>query len=146
MTRARRQRERIIKAEAIKTMYKKLRSYLKHHEHSRLSHIQVPGDGLPPKQSKQWIDIHEPVEIEDKLLERNEGHFGQAEGAFTEGELGSIPFDGSGRLADDIIRGRQAPPVDEVIQTFLEELKRPASVTTIPNELTSDEVIGISQN
>ncbi len=56
-------RERIIKAEAIKTMYKKLRSYLKPHEHSRLSHIQVPGDGLPPKQSKQWIDIHEPVEI-----------------------------------------------------------------------------------
>ncbi len=139
-------RERIIKAEAIKTMYRKLRSYLKPSEHNRLSHIQVPGDGLPPKQSKQWIDIHEPVEIENKLLERNEAHFGQAEGAFTHGALGSIPFDGSGRLADNIISGRQSVQIDEVVQTFLEQLKRPESVTSIPNELTIDEVIGKFQN
>jgi hypothetical protein len=97
-------RERILKAEAIKMMYKKLCSYLKPREHNCISHIQVPSDGLPPKQSKQWSNIHEPVEIEEKLLERNEAHFGQATGPFTKGELNSIPFDGSGQLADDILQ------------------------------------------
>jgi exonuclease III len=74
--------EKIIRAEATRAMYKKLRSYLKPTEHNRISHIQIPGDGKPPKESKVWIDVNEPVEIESKLLERNEGHFGQAEGPF----------------------------------------------------------------
>ncbi len=78
-------REGILKAEAIKTIYKKLRSYLRPREHNRISHIQVPSDGLPPKQSKQWSDIHEPAEIEEKLLDRNEEHFRQATGPFTKG-------------------------------------------------------------
>jgi exonuclease III len=139
-------RERIIKAEAVKTMYKKLRSYLKPTEHNRICHIQVPGDGLPPKQSKQWTDIHEPVEIEEKLLERNEIHFGQADGPFTTGNLGTIPLDGSGRLAENIIRGNPTAMIDEVTQTFLEALQRPATTAPIPNDITTDEVIGKFKN
>jgi hypothetical protein len=79
-------------------------------------------------------------------LELNKAHFGQAEGAFTQGDLGSMPFGGRGRLADYIISGRQTVWIEEVVQTFLEELKRPTSVTTTPNKLTIDEVIGKFQN
>jgi hypothetical protein len=139
-------RERILKAEAIKTMYKKLRSYLKPSKHNRLCHIQVPGDGLPPKQSKQWIDVHEPVDIKEKLLERNETHFGQADGPFTTGDLGTIPLDGSGRLADNIIHGNPTTRIDEVAQTFLESMQRPTSVQPIPNDITIDKVIGKFKN
>ena len=85
-------RERILKAEAIKAMYKKLRSYLKPREQNRISHIQIPCDGLPPKQSQQWIDVHEPIQVEAKLLARNEEHFGQADGPFTSRRLRPDPI------------------------------------------------------
>ena len=134
-------RERIIKAEAIKAMYKKLRSFLKPYDQNRISHIQVPKDGLPPKQSQEWQDIHNPADIEAKLLSRNESHFGQADGPFTHGDLSDIPFNGSGPLAEAILRG-EAHHMEEVLQTFLDALQKPSHLPAIPNKLTMEEVQG----
>ena len=138
-------RDRILKAEAIKAMYKKLRSYLKPQTHNRLSHIKVPDNGRPPKQSTSWTDLHEPVAIENTLLQHNERHFGQADGPFTRGTLGDIPFCGSGELADNILHGH-SHNLSELMQTFLSAMHRPSSVKDIPNNLTMQEVIGKFEN
>jgi hypothetical protein len=47
-------RRRIIKAEELTQMFKKLRSYLRPNQHSSLSHVMIPADGKPPKEAKQW--------------------------------------------------------------------------------------------
>jgi hypothetical protein len=85
------------------------------------------------------------MEVEAKLLERNESHFGQADGPFTRGNLDNIPFTASGKLADKILTG-DAHHLKEVLQQFLETMKRPANTPDIPNTITAEEVRGKFDN
>ena len=135
-------RKRILRAEEMKRTFKKLRSYLRPNQHNSLSHVMIPSDGLPPKESKEWQRVSDPEEIETNILEKNTKHFGQANGTpFTKGELGKIPFSGTGPLADSILEGT-AHSNDRVTQLVLDALKKPDGIPDIQNTLTLDEFVG----
>jgi hypothetical protein len=48
-------RQRILKAEQLTQMFKKLRSYLRPNQHNHISHVLVPADGKPPKELNDWV-------------------------------------------------------------------------------------------
>jgi hypothetical protein len=139
-------RRRILKAEELTRMFKKLRSYLRPNLHSSLSHVLVPSDGKPPKQAKTWKRVSEPAVVEATILSRNETHFGQGHGTpFTEGQLGTIPFNGTGSLADSILAGNATTP-NPVTQLVLDALKKPDGVPDIPNNITLEEFVSKFNN
>ena len=135
-------RKRILKAEELIRMFNKLRSYLRPHQQSNLSHVLVPSDGKPPKEAMEWTRISDPDEVETNILDRNRLHFGQGHGTpFTTGNLGTIPFCGTGPLADSILAGTAQTP-DRVTQLVLDELKKPPGIPDIENTLTLAEFVG----
>ena len=71
----------IRKAEEMRRGFTKIRFAIKPTRNSVITHIEVPTDGLPPKQSKQWKRIIDPVEVTTHLLNRNTQHFASAHGS-----------------------------------------------------------------
>jgi hypothetical protein len=69
-------RKRVLKAEELKHMFKKLQSYLRPNQHSSLSHVMVPADRRPPKQATEWKRISDPEEVNTIILGENQTHFG----------------------------------------------------------------------
>ena len=65
-----------LKAEETKAMFRKIK-ICRRQTTSGLSSIKVPSEN-----SEEYITIDTPAEIEEKLLERNQQHFGQAKGTF----------------------------------------------------------------
>lgn len=60
---------------------KKLQGIWSTHTDNNLSYLEVPaGPNSNPKECEQWRIIEMPNKIEEKILERNQQHFGQAEG------------------------------------------------------------------
>jgi hypothetical protein len=137
--------KQILKAEEITRMFNKLCSYLRPSQQSSLSHVMIPADGLPPKESKEWKGISDPDEVKTCILDRKKAHFGQAEGPFTTDELGEIPFSGTGPLADSILAGT-AHSNDRVTQIVLDALKLPADIPKISNTITLAEFTGTLKN
>jgi hypothetical protein len=132
----------IVKAEELKCMFKKLRSYLRPNQHSSLSHVMVPANGRQPKQATDWKRISDPEEVKTNILERNQTHFGQSYGTpFTKGELCKIPFNGRGPITDSIIEGT-ARSTKHVIQMVLDALKKPEGIPDIKNMITMEEFGG----
>ena len=74
---------KVIVAEQTKMMYRKLR-FARGIQKTGLSRLEVPRDTPERdyKACKDWITIEVPKEIEQKLLERNQHHFGQAHGTY----------------------------------------------------------------
>jgi hypothetical protein len=139
-------RKRILKAEELVRMFKKLRSYLRPHQNSNLSHVLVPADGKPPKKADKWKRISDPEEVEETILDHNQDHFGQGKGTpFTEDDLGTIPFSRTGPLADSILAG-MATSTNPTTQMVLDALKKPVEVPDIPNHVTSAEFAGKLNN
>lgn len=99
-------------------MYEKFQ-YLKGKDGSStgISHILVPSDGLPPDEAKEWAVVSDPREIKGTILGHLVGHFNQCGADATppmQGELGSIPTDASGDIADAILQGTyQVNPEDD---------------------------------
>jgi hypothetical protein len=139
-------RRRILKAEQLTQMFKKLRSYLRPNQHSSLSHVMVPADGKPPKEATKWKRVSDPEDVETAILDKNSTHFGQGHGTpFTIGALGSIPFNGMGPLADSILNGT-AESTHRVTQMVLDQLKKPAGIPNITSALTKEEFAGKLNN
>jgi exonuclease III len=135
-------RKRIAKAEEIKKMYMKLSRYMKPQGRSSLTHLMVPDDGLPPKLAQLWRSVYDPVVLEALILERNKQHFSQARNTpFTQDTLGTIPFSGTGPIADAILAGT-IQVEDPIVQLVLDNLKRPANLIDIPASVTIEEVKG----
>jgi hypothetical protein len=106
----------------------------------------VPDDGLPPRLAQLWQSIYDPVLLESLILERNRKHFGQAYGTpFTKDILNTIPFSGTGPVADSILNGT-IQVNDPIVQLVLDNLKRPDTVKEIPASVTFEEVKGKLQN
>ena len=135
-------RKRILKAEELTRMFKKLWSYLWPNQHNNLTHVVVPTDGLPPKESQHWTHMSDPEEVETSILDRNRLHFGQGHGTpFTQGELGHIPFSATRVQADAILEGSSCSS-DRVTQLVLGELRKPPGIHEISNNFTMEEFIG----
>jgi hypothetical protein len=72
-----------IVAEATKRMFWKLNN-CKGNPKTGLSRLDVPRDptDVNYKDCKDWISLDTAKEIEDKLIAKNQTHFGQAKGSF----------------------------------------------------------------
>ena len=70
-------------AEQTKWMYQKLR-YIRGIQKTGISRLEVPQDptNFDYKQCTEWITIDTPQEIESKLCECNQHHFGQVHSTF----------------------------------------------------------------
>jgi hypothetical protein len=80
------------------------------------------------------------------ILNKSSTHFGQGKGTpFTEGDLGRIPFNGTGPLTDSILAGT-AHSNHWVTQMILDQLKQPEGIPKIPNILTKEEFTGKLNN
>jgi hypothetical protein len=102
----------------------------------------IPTDGRPPKEATEWTRISDWGEVKTNILERNQVHFGQGdETPFTEGNLGTIPFNGTGPIADSILEG-MARSNHRVTQMVLDALKKAEGIPDIRNTLTMEEFVG----
>jgi hypothetical protein len=99
----------IQRAEEIKAMYRKLRFIRRDStQQSGLSFIEVPTNPSDdPKKCTDWTKIDNPQEITQYLLERNQKHFGQAQGTpFTTFPLNvEIDFSASTNISELILQG-----------------------------------------
>jgi hypothetical protein len=110
---------------------------------------------MDPKKATVWKTVYDPQQVVAVLQARNKKHFRQAEGTFysTTGEFESIPFDGSGPVADEVLAGRYQSD-DPVVQLLLDELLRPRNnalppiadlLTAVTDRLTKwDETTSVS--
>jgi hypothetical protein len=73
----------IIRAENTKRMFKKLQN-IRGYTKSGLTRLDIPADLTDRnyQQCTEWITLDTPKDIEKKLRERNQRHFGQAQGTF----------------------------------------------------------------
>jgi hypothetical protein len=118
-------RARIQKAEDLKSVCRKIQSIVSPIQSAGLTSVLIPEDNADPKKATVWRKIDDPREVVSITQARNRQHFRQAEKTpFTTGEFKSIPFDGTGALADDILAGHYKSD-DPIVQLLLDELVRP---------------------
>jgi hypothetical protein len=132
-------RARILKAEDLKSVCRKLRNIVSPSQSAGLTSVLILVDHIDPKQATVWKTVDDPRAVVDIIQERNRKHFRQAEHTpFTTGEFNAIPFDGAGVLADEILAGTYQSP-DPITQLFLDELVRPVAnaIPPIPNMLAA---------
>jgi hypothetical protein len=81
--------KQLIKAEDIKAMYAKLRAIRKNQTRQGIAKLEVPvNPDDDPKTCRNWRTVDLPDEILTLLQQRNQAHFGRAEGTpFTVGTL-----------------------------------------------------------
>ena len=109
-------------------MYQKLR-YINGIQKTGISCLEVLQDStnFDYKQCTQWITIDTPQEIESKLRERNQRHFGQAHGAFPTVPPFSewVDWGASSHISKLILKGTFQPPeVDSLTRELLQHMKR----------------------
>ena len=96
---------------------------------SGLSSIKVPSEN-----SEEYITIDTPAEIEEKLLERNQQHFGQAKGTFPTAPPFSkrIDWGSSTHTAELILEGEyQDEHLNEITKEFVNYMKRKTTLDEI---------------
>jgi hypothetical protein len=120
-------RAMIQKAEDLRAVCKKIRHIVKPSHFSGIQTVLVPVDNIYPKRATVWKTIDDPNQVVSVLQARNKKHFRQATSTpLTTGEFHSIPFDGSGPVADAVLEGSYKSS-DPVVQLLLDERVRPAN-------------------
>ena len=109
--------------EHTKRMYQKLR-YIRGIQKTGLSRLDVPQDpaNFDYKQCSEWVTIDTPQEIESKLHECNQHHFGQAHSTFPTVPPFSewIDWGASSHTSELILAGTFSPPdVDALTSELL---------------------------
>ena len=127
-------------------MYQKLR-YIRGIKKTGISRLDVPRDpaNFDYKQCTEWVTIDTPQEIESKLCERNQHHFGQVHGMFPTVPLFSewIDWGASSHTSKLILDGTFLPPdVDALTTELLRHMKRRAALDQIQDTLTTTKWIG----
>ena len=133
-------------AERTKQMYQKLRS-IRGIQKTGISRLEVPRDpsNFDYKKCMEWITIDTPQEIESKLRDRNQRHFGQAHGTFPTLPLFSkwIDWGASSHISELILEGTFHPiEVNSLTSELVRHMKRRASLDQIPDTLMTTEWIG----
>ena len=127
-------------------MYQKLR-YIRGIQKTGISRLEVPRDSanFEYKQCTEWLTIDTPQEIESKLCECNQHHFGQAHSTFPTFPPFSewIDWGTSSHTSELILEGTFSPPdVDALTTELLRHMKQRAVLDQIQVILTSTEWIG----
>ena len=101
---------------------------------SGLSRIKVPLET-----EDEWITIDTPVEIETKLLECNQKHFGQAKGTFptVPSFCKKVDWGSLTHTTDLILKGNyNEDQLNKVTQDFVSYMKRKTELDKIPAVIT----------
>ena len=127
-------------------MYPKL-WYIRGIQKTGISRLDVPQDptNFDYKHCTEWITIDTPQDIESKLRECNQRHFGQAHGMFLTVPPFSkwIDWGTSSHISELILEGTFLPPdIDDLTSELLQHMKRHASLDQIQDTLTTTEWIG----
>ena len=127
-------------------MYQKLR-YIRGIQKTGISQLDVPWDptSFNYKQCTEWLTIDTPQEIESKLHEHNQRHFGQVNGTFPTVPPFSewIDWGASSHTSELILEGTFSPPdVDALTAELLRHMKRQAALDQIQDTLTTTKWIG----
>jgi len=122
------------KAEAMKRLFQKLQRLRQTHVRGGITRLEVPNDpNADPKTCTQWKVIDIPTEILSQLQQRNQKHFGQAQGTpFTvpplSDDLGFTSMTPSGQL---ILNGQyDAAHLDASVQLLIQHLEYNARAET----------------
>lgn len=126
---------RKIKAEETKQMFQKIRN-CRGRVAAGLTRIEAPTE------NGTFVTVTAPKEIEEKLRERNQKHFGQAAGTFpTIGSFSEqIDWGASTHHAELILNGEyNTCDVDDIAEEFIKVMKKKTDLDTISDLLTVDD-------
>ena len=112
-----------------------------------ISRLEVPQDptNFNYKKCTEWITIDTPQEIESKLHDHNQRHFGQAHGTFPTAPPFSewIDWGASSHISELILEGTFHPlEVNSLTSKLIWHMKHCASLDQILDTLTTTEWIG----
>ena len=137
-------------AERTKAMFNKIRQY-RGTQKTGITRLEVPTDSsnMDYERCTEWITIDTPAEIESRLLQRNQKHFGQAEGTFPTQQPFSewVDWGASSHTAELILEGAwESSELDELQQCLLRHMERRTELDTITDIITVEEWRGKIQS
>ena len=132
-----------IAAERTKAMYKKLRQ-CRGNLKTGITRLDVPADPTTTDYTgcTEWLTIDTPAEIEERLLTRNQRHFGQAHNTFPTKPPFSEWCDWGAltHTAELILEGNwQRPELDEMQQSLINHMKARVTLDAVPAPITVEE-------
>lgn len=131
----------IQRTERLNKAFNKIRHFVKPSTRSQITHLEVPDDGLPPKQCKRWRRITNSDEITARLIERNTKHFQGAQNTpFTIPPL-SDQFDWQATSAfhQQTLEGFPPTHPDSLVQRLLNLSKQ--RIPSFDSTITMEELI-----
>ena len=137
---------RIMVAENVKGMYRRLRS-ARGEQHQGITRLEVPcnPEEVDYKSCTDWISVDLPQEIEQRLRDRNQRHFGQADTTFPTVAPFSewVDWGASTHVADLMLDGSFDPgEIDSSARDLVRHMRRQADLDSIPAPLTAADWIG----
>jgi hypothetical protein len=135
----------LIKAERTKQLYRKLRK-IRNVAKQGITKLDVPSDSsmFDYKECKEWITITLSQEIEDKLRQRNQAHFGQAFGTFptVPPSFEWVDWSVSTHVADLLIEGSfPSDDLTDIQQLLLDHMQARTALDSIYPEVTPSEYL-----
>lgn len=131
---------RKISAENTKMMYQKLRAARGQSSKSGISRLQVPAHPTTNyKSCIDWITIDTPKDIEEHLRQRNQSHFGQAQGTFPTIPPFSewIDWGASTHISELILEGRFHPDnLTEMQNLLIQHMAKRTTLDSVPLEIS----------
>ena len=144
--------KRIQRAERTSQIFKKIQ-FIRQNGHPKgLVNIKIPCDPTIinnetmktlPDNTDTWQTVRIPEEIEKLLLDRNQRHFGQADGTpFTRQPLSmDVRYDGSGIRAEAILEGSyDTSTMTKPTALFIQHLQQ-KSLKTLDKTITTNDII-----
>ena len=102
--------------EKSKRVYSRIKRDLSHNQRSSVYYIEVPADGKPPKESKQWKEVRTAESVHHHLLRHSEEHYHLAQTTpFGKTDRGwHLGFTGTGHVAHEILNGTYDYKIEEL--------------------------------
>ena len=135
----------MMSAERTKEMYKKIKN-CRGTTKGGVTRLEVPRDPTTKDYNNcmDWISIDTPDEIAERLLQRNQTHFGQAHGTFPTVPPFSewVDWSASSHTADLILEGNwPTDEVDSVSQDVIKHMRARTELDSVEDTLTINEWI-----
>ena len=135
-----------IAAERTKQMYAKIRQ-CRGNEKSGITRLNVPADPDTTDYDNctEWITIDTPADIEERLLQRNQRHFGQASNTFPTIPPFSkwVDWGSSSHTAELILEGNwDSDELDDLSTRLVKHMKARTTLDSIKPTISIDDWVG----
>ena len=133
--------KRIKRAEELSRSYQKIAHILNPSNAALVTQVEIPADGLPPKQAIKWNRITDPNQVTEIIFNRNTKHFQGAHGTpFTTEPLATV-YDWSATTPAHAATLEGSPPEheNELVQLILNHSKR--KIRSFQATITLEELI-----